>query len=101
MKKKTASKKLNDHIKVLILMMVFVLILMAVLKGPVYYSVNNFRSMIFQFPEYGVLSFGMMVCMIAGGIDLSLVGIMNLGGVVCALLIKNAGSRSRWHVWLR
>ena len=91
MKKKTASKKLNDHIKVLMLMMVFVLILMAVLKGPVYYSVNNFRSMIFQFPEYGVLSFGMMVCMIAGGIDLALVGIMNLGGVVCALLIKSAG----------
>lgn len=88
MKSKTNSKGLNDHIKVLLIMIAFVLVLMAVLKGKTYYSINNFRSMIFQFPEYGVLALGMMVCMIAGGIDLSLVGIMNLGGVVCALLIK-------------
>ena len=45
--------------------------------------------MIFQFPEYGILALGMMACMIAGGIDLSLVGIMNFTGVLAALIVKN------------
>ncbi len=43
----------------------------------------------FPVPEYGVLALGMMACMIAGGIDLSLVGIMNLSGVLAALIVKN------------
>ena len=89
MEKKKYGKQRDDHIVVLIGMIAAVLILMAFLKGKTYYSLSNLRSMIFQFPEFGILAFGMMVCMIAGGIDLSLVGIMNLAGVVAAILIKN------------
>ncbi len=89
----TKKKKIqiDPHIKALLGMMAFVLILMAILKGDTYFTIPNLRSMFFQFPEYGILTFGMMMCMIAGGIDLSLVGIMNLAGVVCALIIKNMG----------
>lgn len=89
----TEKKKIqiDPHIKALFGMMAFVLILMAILKGDTYFTIPNLRSMFFQFPEYGILTFGMMMCMIAGGIDLSLVGIMNLAGVVCALIIKNMG----------
>ena len=89
----TSKKKIqiDPHIKALLGMMAFVLILMAILKGDTYFTIPNLRSMFFQFPEYGILTFGMMMCMIAGGIDLSLVGIMNLAGVVCALIIKNMG----------
>ena len=89
----TSKKKIqiDPHIKALLGMMAFVLILMAILKGDTYFTIPNLRSMFFQFPEYGILTFGMMMCMIAGGIDLALVGIMNLAGVVCALIIKNMG----------
>lgn len=89
----TEKKKIqiDPHIKALLGMMAFVLILMAILKGDTYFTIPNLRSMFFQFPEYGILTFGMMMCMIAGEIDLSLVGIMNLAGVVCALIIKNMG----------
>ena len=89
----TEKKKIqiDPHIKALLGMMAFVLILMAILKGDTYFTIPNLRSMFFQLPEYGILTFGMMMCMIAGGIDLSLVGIMNLAGVVCALIIKNMG----------
>ena len=89
----TSKKKIqiDPHIKALLGMMAFVLILMAILKGDTYFTIPNLRSMFFQFPEYGILTFGMMMCMIAGGIDLSLVGIMNLAGVVSALIIKNMG----------
>ena len=79
----TSKKKIqiDPHIKALLGMMAFVLILMAILKGDTYFTIPNLRSMFFQFPEYGILTFGMMMCMIAGGIDLSLVGIMNLAGL--------------------
>ena len=89
----TSKKKIqiDPHIKALLGMMAFVLLLMAILKGDTYFTIPNLRSMFFQFPEYGILTFGMMMCMIAGGIDLSLVGIMNLAGVVSALIIKNMG----------
>jgi len=90
MNNKKAIRLKDDHMAVLVIMTAFVLVLMAVLKGSTYYTITNLRSMIFQFPEFGVLSFGMMACMIAGGIDLSLVGIMNLGGVCTAMLINYA-----------
>lgn len=82
-------KSRDSHINVLFILMVALLGFMLVMKGSTYFTVNNLRSMIFQFPEYGILALGMMICMIAGGIDLSLVGIMNLSGVLAALLIKN------------
>lgn len=50
-------------------------------------SISNIKSMSFQLPEFGILSFGMMLCMIAGGIDLSLVGTANLSGIVAAVII--------------
>lgn len=88
-----AKKKraVDNHILGLFIIMAAVLIIMAITKGDTYFSTSNFRSMFYQFPEYGILSFGMMACMIAGGIDLSLVGIMDLGGVAAALIMRNMG----------
>ena len=79
----------DGHILTIIGLMLLVCIIMMLLKPESYFTGKNLVSMIFQFPEYGILSFGMMVCMIAGGIDLSLVGIMNLSGVFAALVMKN------------
>ena len=81
--------KKDNHILTIIALMLLVCIIMLILKPGSYFTVLNVRSMIFQFPEYGVLALGMMACMIAGGIDLSLVGIMNLSGVLAALIVKN------------
>jgi len=68
-------------------LMVLLSVLMAVLCPNTYFTAKNAKSMIFQFPEYGILALGMMFCMIAGGIDLSLVGIMNLSGLAAAGVI--------------
>ncbi len=86
-----AGTQRDSHVIVLLVLVAAVLAIMAVLKGGSYYTVTNLRSMIYQFPEYGILAFGMMACMIAGGIDLSLVGIMNLSGVFCALVMTKMG----------
>ncbi|MCR4704476.1 MAG: ABC transporter permease [Lachnospiraceae bacterium] len=68
---------------------VITLLIMAFLKPGDYFTFMNVKSIIYQFPEYGILAFGMMACMVAGGIDLSLVGIMNFTGVITALIVKN------------
>ena len=72
-------------------MYVVVLVAMLILNPSGYYSALNIRSMFYLFPEYGVLTFGMMLCMISGGIDLSLVGIANLSGVVAAYTMVHMG----------
>lgn len=88
MKNKALHKSAPDtHIMTIIGLMVLALLLMAILQPGSYFTLKNAKSMIFQFPEYGILAFGMMVCMIAGGIDLSLVGIMNFTGVLAALIV--------------
>ena len=88
MKNKALDKTAPDtHILTIVGLMVLALILMAILQPGNYFTLKNAKSMIFQFPEYGILAFGMMVCMIAGGIDLSLVGIMNFTGVLAAMIV--------------
>lgn len=88
MKNKALYKTAPDtHILTIVGLMVLALILMAILQPGNYFTLKNAKSMIFQFPEYGILAFGMMVCMIAGGIDLSLVGIMNFTGVLAAMIV--------------
>jgi len=69
--------------------MAILCILMACIIPGTYFTGRNLRSIIYQFPEYGILSLGMMMCMITGGIDLSLVGTMNLSGMVAALILKS------------
>ena len=93
MKTKIATRKKymiqDTHIITILGLMAVALILKLILQPSNFFTTQNASSMIFQFPEYGILAFGMMICMIAGGIDLSLVGIMNFTGVIAALIIKH------------
>lgn len=47
-------------------------------------SVANLQSMGFQFPEMGLLGLGVMLSMVTGGIDLSVVAISDLAGLTAA-----------------
>lgn len=85
------KKKIDNNILTLIGMIAFVLIAMLILNPSTFFTMKNLQSMIFQFPAYGVMAFGMMLCMISGGIDLSLVGIANLAGVVAAKIMLSMG----------
>ena len=85
------KKNIDGSILTLWVMIAVVLIGMAILKPGTFYKMTNLRSMIFQFPEYGVMALGMMLAMISGGIDLSLVGIANLSGIVAAYIMINMG----------
>jgi simple sugar transport system permease protein len=51
-------------------------------------SWGNLQSMAFQIPELGVLSLGMMVAMLSGGINLSLIANANLFSVTTMIVFR-------------
>ncbi len=78
----------NRHISRLILMMVAWMAFMALTRFQKFYTLINFQTMASQFPEFGLMALGVMVCMITGGIDLSAVGVANLTSICMAMLMK-------------
>lgn len=86
-------KNMDHTVLSLILMYVFVLGFMAIVNPQGYYNILNIKAMIYVFPAFGIIAYGMMLCMISGGIDLSLVGIANLTGVVAAFILVKMGGK--------
>jgi len=72
----------------LIIMLLAVLISMLILRPGKFFTFVNFQTMVAQFPEFGLMSLGIMMCMITGGIDLSVVGIANLASISSAIMLK-------------
>jgi simple sugar transport system permease protein len=69
-----------------------IFIVMALLSPDHFLSLGNLSSMAFQFPEFAILSLAMMLVMLTGGIDLSVVGASNLSAIAAALVLsKMAG----------
>jgi simple sugar transport system permease protein len=85
-----------DDVTKLLFMLVIAYAAMALLRPSVFLTKNYTVSMLYIFPEYGVLSLAMMLSMISGGIDLSIVAVADLAGISsCMLLValtpENAG----------
>lgn len=77
----------DGHLVRLFVIMVLVFITMSIISPNIFLTYKSFSSMAFQFPELGILSLAMMITMISGGIDLSIVGIANLSAIVAAMLM--------------
>lgn len=72
-------------------MMVLVFVIMSILMPNLFPTLDSLVSMGFQFPEFGILAIAMMITMITGGIDLSIVGIANLSSIMAAVtMVKYA-----------
>lgn len=71
----------------LFIIMVVVFVTMAMISPSTFLSFASFSSMAFQFPEFGILAIAMMVTMVTGGIDLSIVGIANLTSILASLIM--------------
>lgn len=52
-----------------------------------FFTVRNLQSMAVQLPEFGILAFAIMITMLTGGIDLSVVGAANLAAIVAAMIL--------------
>ena len=73
----------------LFILMVTIFILFSALSPARFPTVRNFRSMLAQFPEFGILTLAMMLSMVVGGIDLSVVAVANICGVLAAMILKS------------
>lgn len=69
--------------------MVGTILSMSIFLPEKFLTVINFQSMASQFPEYGLFAMAIMLTMITGGIDLSVVSIANLSGVVGAMVLAS------------
>jgi simple sugar transport system permease protein len=92
---KNGVTKLDNRLKhpedinviILAITAVAVLLVLSLTIGNKFFSVNNFSSMAFQVPEFGLMSFGMVLCMLSGGIDLSIVSVANLSSILAGYVL--------------
>jgi len=78
-----------SQVYILGLIMVAVFVLMWVLNPRQFFALGNFQSMAFQLPELGLLSMAMMVTMLTGGINLSIIATANMTGIVTAMILTS------------
>lgn len=74
----------------LAVIVVAIFALMSALRPSLFLSSANFRSMAFQFPEFAILSLAMTLSMLTGGIDLAIIGTMNLAAICGALFLSGS-----------
>lgn len=79
----------DQNLKRLLIITILIFVIMSLLKPDKFFTFNNLESMAFQFPEFGLLSLAMLLAMLSGGIDLSVVGIANLSSIFAALIFTN------------
>jgi simple sugar transport system permease protein len=85
----------DTHIARLVLILLSLVLVFAVVKTDAFLNLRTWQSMAIQFPEFGLMALGVMLTMITGGIDLSVVGIANMtsiGAAVVMLTIAPRGS---------
>ncbi len=77
----------NRSILQLLIIAVLVFIIMALLNPGKFLTLLNIESMAYQFPELGIISLGMMIAMLSGGIDLSIISIANMASILMGLIL--------------
>ncbi|MGK3124080.1 ABC transporter permease [Candidatus Pantoea formicae] len=76
----------------LYVVLIAVFVLMFVLNGEKFIRPQNLISMAYQLPIVGLLAIGMMISMLSGGINLSIISTANLNGIIIALCLQTLSS---------
>ena len=82
MNKAKSIYRKNPEVSRLLMIMVLWLIFMMFTQAEKFFTGRNFLTMAGQFPEYGLMALGGMLCMITGGIDLAVVGTANMASIL-------------------
>ncbi|KQQ89410.1 ABC transporter permease [Aureimonas sp. Leaf324] len=75
----------DNNILQLLVVTALIFALMSFLEPNKFLRYYNFESISFVFPELGILAIAMMLAMLTGGIDLSVIGIANLSGILAGV----------------
>jgi simple sugar transport system permease protein len=79
----------DNNILQLLVVTALVFATMSILEPGKFLRYYNFESIFYTFPELGILSIAMMISMLTGGIDLSVVGVANLSGILAGVFFVN------------
>ncbi|HRX65957.1 ABC transporter permease [Mesotoga sp.] len=108
LKTDTGRGRVSKHSEILSLgaiLVILVLLFSLALPGK-FLRPSNLQSMAFQLPELGVLAFAMMITMLTGGINLSIISSANLSGIIMAMILTGdlatgaGGAGLGWTIFL-
>ena len=75
----------NDNILLLLVLTVLIVVSMSYATDYRFLRPGNIESITFMFPELGLLSIAIMIAMLTGGIDLSVIAVANLAGILAGV----------------
>ena len=78
---------MNNEMRILSLILLLSFLLMAVLSPSHFLRLETFQGMAFQLPELGLLSLAMMITMLTGGINLSIIATANISAIFSAMIL--------------
>lgn len=84
-------KKIDGNILRLLAIFVVITAVAGLTKGTKFINTGNLQSMAKSLTEYGLMSVGVGITMISGGIDLSTVYVANLCGILAGMTMKSTG----------
>lgn len=84
-------KKIDGNILRLLAIFVVITAVAGLTKGTKFINTGNLQSMAKSLTEYGLMSVGVGIAMISGGIDLSTVYVANLCGILAGMTMKSTG----------
>jgi simple sugar transport system permease protein len=82
-------RNMNSEIKILSLILILSFLLMSILSPSHFLRLETFQGMAFQLPELGLLSLAMMITMLTGGINLSIIATANISAIISALILTS------------
>ncbi|MGY4379174.1 hypothetical protein ACVWZ3_006813 [Bradyrhizobium sp. i1.3.6] len=90
----------SGTIATLMLLLVALWLVFAITIGDRFFSVNTLQSMAFQMPELGILSLAMMLALLSGGLNLSIIATANLSGLTIAFLLTHYIPGTQGIAWV-
>lgn len=85
--------------KRLLVIFIAIFILFSILSPGKFLSFNNLQNMLMQIPEFGIITLGMMIVILTGGINLSITSVSAFSGIMAASFLVNY-SNSDMNIYL-
>ncbi|MEO7587204.1 MAG: ABC transporter permease [Arachnia sp.] len=82
-----ALARRDPYVARLFVILVTLVVFFLIVRTDNFLSFGTWQSMGVQFPEFGLMALGVMITMITGGIDLSVVGIANMTSIAAASIM--------------
>ena len=92
--------KKNRYTVMLLGLAAAVLLFFTITKGKLLWTAGAWNSIFFQFPEYGIMTIGLMLCFICGKMDMSFAMLGNFASIIAVFYMRGkllAGYDADWN----